>query len=383
MHASIRFGRVGGVEIGAHWTWLLIFGLFVWSLGGAVFPSENPGLSDATYAVMAVVAAVLFFASLVLHELGHATTARREGMEIEGITLWVFGGVAKFKGMFPSAGAEFRIAIAGPLVSLVIGGSLVALGELVHLPTAVDGVVTWLGRINLILLAFNMLPALPLDGGRVLRSLIWRSTGDFTTATRIAGALGQGFGRVMIAGGIALALLAGAPGGLWFALIGWFLTTAAGAEASLATMREALAGLTVADAMAAGPVVAQAEASLATFVGEVFARSRHAAYPVITADGTVVGLLSFKDVGAVPPDAWERTTVRDVARPLEDTLVVAPGDSLGDVAIELTQTSPGRALVLDGDRLAGLLSITDVSRLLELHRQGRAPPRPTPSVRAA
>jgi len=383
MHASIRFGRVGGVEIGAHWTWLLIFGLFVWSLGGAVFPSENPGLSDATYAVMAVVAAVLFFASLVLHELGHATTARREGMEIEGITLWVFGGVAKFKGMFPSAGAEFRIAIAGPLVSLVIGGSLVALGELVHLPTAVDGVVTWLGRINLILLAFNMVPALPLDGGRVLRSLIWRSTGDFTTATRIAGALGQGFGRVMIAGGIALALLAGAPGGLWFALIGWFLTTAAGAEASLATMREALAGLTVADAMAPGPVVAQAEASLATFVGEVFARSRHAAYPVITADGTVVGLLSFKDVSAVPAEEWERTTVRDVARPLEDTLVVAPGDPLGDVAIELTQASPGRALVLDGGRLAGLLSITDVSRLLELHRHGRGPSRPTPSVRAA
>jgi Zn-dependent protease/CBS domain-containing protein len=383
MHASIRFGRVGGVEIGAHWTWLLIFGLFVWSLGGAVFPTENPGLADATYAAMAIVAALLFFTTLVLHELGHALTARREGVEIEGITLWVFGGVAKFKGMFPSAGAEFRIAIAGPIVSLVIGGSLLALAWLIPLPAAVDGVATWLGTINIILLVFNMLPALPLDGGRVLRSLLWRRTGDFTAATRIAGALGQAFGRVLIFGGIALALLAGAPGGLWFALIGWFLTSAAAAETSLATLRDTLAGLTVADAMAADPVVAPGDATLAAFTQDVFGHSRHAAYPVTAPGGEVTGLVSFKDVSAVPAAEWERTTIDDVARSLEDTLVVAPGDPLGDAAVELTQASPGRALVLDGGHLAGLLSITDVSRLLELHRHGRAPSPRAPAVRAA
>jgi len=262
----VTLGRVAGVEIGLNWSWLVIFGLITWSLGATVFPDANPGLSDAAYIAMALVAALLFFGSLVLHELGHAVVAKREGMEIEGITLWLFGGVAKFKGMFPSAGAEFRIAIAGPLVSLAIGVGLLAVATAAPLPSELDGVLTWLGTINLFLLAFNMLPALPLDGGRVLRALTWRRTGDFLQATRIAGGLGRGFGQAMIAGGVALALFAGAPGGLWLALIGRFLITAAGAETSFATTRDLLQGWLVGDAMARDPVVAPAGATLREFV---------------------------------------------------------------------------------------------------------------------
>src|SRR5512144_717310 len=152
VRASFRLGRLAGVEIGINWSWLVVFGLIVWSLAAAVFPAEHPDLSGVAYAAMAVVAALLFFASLLLHELGHAVQARREGMEIEGITLWLFGGVARFAGMFPSAGAEFRIAIAGPLVSLAIGLGLVAAAARLQLPAEVDGVVAWLGRINLVLL---------------------------------------------------------------------------------------------------------------------------------------------------------------------------------------------------------------------------------------
>ena len=280
MHSSVTLGRVAGVEIGLNWTWLIIVGLIVWSLAAGVFPDENPGLSDGAYAAMAFVAALLFFVSLLLHELGHAVLARREGMQIDGITLWVFGGVARFRGMFPSAGAEFRIAIAGPLVSLAIGVVLVGAGALIPLPAAVDGVVTWLGRINLTLLAFNMLPALPLDGGRVFRSLVWASTGDFTRATRIAGAVGRTFGAVLIWGGISLTLIAGAPGGLWFALIGWFVYAAAGAEMSLATMQHLLEGLRVSDAMATEPVAVSAGTSLQDFVERVFPGTRFSAYPV-------------------------------------------------------------------------------------------------------
>jgi Zn-dependent protease len=367
MHASVTLGRVAGVEVGINWSWLIVVALIVWSLAAAVFPEENPGLSDGAYAAMGVIAALLFFVSLLLHELGHAVVARREGMQIEGITLWVFGGVARFAGMFPSAGAEFRIAVAGPLVSLALGVGLVALAVLAPLPAAVDGVVAWLGRINLTLLAFNMLPALPLDGGRVLRSLIWQSTGDFTRATRIAGALGKGFGQALIWGGIALALLAGAPGGLWLALIGWFVNAAAGAETSLATMRQLLAGLRVADAMASEPVEVAAEASLQDFVERVFPGTRHAAYPV-TSGGRAVGMLPFRSVAAVPPSAWRSTTVHESMLPLEQTLVLSPEAELGPAAMELVQNDLGRALVLDGARLAGLLSVTDVSRLLELHR---------------
>src|SRR5919109_4174491 len=230
MRDSITLGRIAGVRFGVNWSWLVVFALIVWTWATGVFPDTNPGLSDATYVAMAIVAAVVFFASLVAHELGHALVARREGMEIEGITLWLFGGVARFKGMFPSAGAEFRIAIAGPLVSLAIGGGFALIAWGLGLPAARDGVVFWLGYINLSLLVFNLLPALPLDGGRVLRAALWSARDDFAWATRIAAGVGRGFGYLFIAGGIALLIFQGAYSGAWLAFLGWFLLMAAGAE---------------------------------------------------------------------------------------------------------------------------------------------------------
>jgi Zn-dependent protease len=378
-HASFSLGRVAGVPIGVNWSWLLVLLLVTWSLAAAVFPEQNPGLSDVTYGVMAGIAAVLFFACLLLHELGHAVIARREGMEIDGITLWVFGGVARFKGMFPSAGAEFRIAIAGPLVSLALGIGLIAVGVAVPLPTAVDGVVSWLGRINLILLAFNMLPALPLDGGRVLRSVLWHRMGDFSRATRIAGALGRGFGHAMIAFGL-VTFIVGAPGGLWFAFIGWFLAASAGAEARLAEARVMLEGLTVRDAMVPDPETAAADASLEAFLDEVFARSRHTAYPVIDGD-VVVGTVIFRAVAAVPRTEWAGRRVRDVMVPLSETLVLSPDEPLFDAAVELMQTAAARGVVIDDGRLAGLLTLSDLSRVLELRRLTKrtGPGRPVPA----
>src|ERR687896_1787746 len=194
MRDSFTLGRIAGVSFGLNWSWLVVFALIVWTLATGIFPETNPGFSDGAYVALALVAAVLFFTSLLLHEFGHALVARREGMEIEGITLWLFGGVARFKGMFPSAGAEFRIAIAGPLVSLALG-VLFALGAwAISVREAVDGVAAWLGYINLSLLVFNLLPALPLDGGRVLRSALWQLRGDFRWATRAAATVGRVFG---------------------------------------------------------------------------------------------------------------------------------------------------------------------------------------------
>ena len=373
MHASFSLGRWAGVEIGVNWSWIVIFLLICWSLAAIVFPDGAPGLGAGVYALMAAIGAALFFASLLLHELGHAVVARREGMEIDGIVLWLFGGVAKFKGLFPSANAEFRIAIAGPLVSLVIGLTMLALAT-APLPDAVEVVVAWLGSINIILLVFNMLPALPLDGGRVFRSLLWKRTGDFTRATQIAGAVGRFFGQMMIAGGVAVLFLLGAPGGLWLALIGWFLIAAATAETRMATIAVALGPLQVSDAMATAPVVASAGASVADFIETRFSGSRHAAYPVLDGD-RVVGMLGFRDLTAIPTSDWDDTRIAAVARPLSQVLVLAPDANLGDATIELVQTDLGRALVLEGERLVGLLSMTDVSRLIEL-RAGSGPGRP-------
>ena len=177
MNDTVTLGRIAGIPIGFNWSWAIVFALFVWSLARNVFPATNPGLEHGTYLLMALVAATLFFVSLLLHELGHALTAKAEGIEIDGITLWLFGGVARIRGALPSSGAEFRMAVAGPLVTALLVIVCGGFARATHFGPAVDGVAAWLSYINLVLLAFNLLPALPLDGGRVLRSTLWRLRG--------------------------------------------------------------------------------------------------------------------------------------------------------------------------------------------------------------
>jgi Zn-dependent protease/CBS domain-containing protein len=368
MKPTFTLGRVAGVEIGINWSWLIVVALIGWSLAAAVFPETTPDRASETYLLMAAVAVPLFFACLLLHELGHAMQAQREGMAIDGITLWVLGGVARFRGTFPSAGAEFRIAIAGPLVTLALTALLLALSLAVPLPAAVEGVVYWLGSVNLLLLAFNLLPALPLDGGRVLRAVLWQLKGDYVGATRTAAALGRVFGQILITGGIFLALFTGSFSGVWLTLIGWFVLLAAEAERQSAIAHVALAGLRVQDAMVAAPDVVGAEVPLERFMDDVFAHTRHAAYPVVL-DGHPVGMIAFGDVAALPRSTWPGLRAADRMRTIEDVVVVRPGDALEEAWPRLVTSPLKRALVLEGDRLTGLLSATDVSRLLAAAEQ--------------
>jgi CBS domain-containing protein len=267
-------------------------------------------------------------------------------MRIEGITLWLFGGVARFSGEFPSAGAELRVALAGPFVSLVLGVALLAAALLTPLPSAVDGVIHWLGYINLVLLAFNMLPALPLDGGRVLRAVLWWWRDDFVAATHAAAGLGRAFGQLLIVGGLALAILGGGVGGLWLALIGWFVLRAAEAEEAQAERTVMLGGMTVADVMVPDPVTVPADLPLDRFLHDVFLRSRYTAYPVLEGDA-------------------RPGRVRDRMVPLDACVVLAPDDPL-ERGFEAVMGSPlRRGLVLHDGRLAGLLSATDLIRLVE------------------
>jgi Zn-dependent protease len=370
MHASVRLGRVHGIEIGLNWTWAIVFALIVWSLAASVFPSTNPHLGSGAYVAMAAVAALLFFTSLVLHELGHAIVAQHEGMRIAGITLWVFGGVARFKGMFPSAGAEFRIAIAGPLVSLAIGLACVLGAHALSAPAAVDGVVTWLGAINLFLLAFNMLPALPLDGGRVLRSLLWAASGDFGSATRRAGALAGGIGRVMIVGGVALLLLLGSASGLWLSLIGWFVLVAARGETAYGIAHDALAGLQVADVTVRHPVAVGADMPLRRFLDDTFAPTHFASYPVMDG-GRVIGLIAVGDLAGASAAELERATVRERMASLDDVPVLPDDMDLSEAAGELYSSSLGRGLVTHDGEIVGLISLSDLERTVSR----RTPPR--------
>jgi Zn-dependent protease/CBS domain-containing protein len=318
---------------------------------------------------MAIVGAVLFFGSILLHEYGHAIQAKREGMEIEGITLWLFGGVAKFKGMFPSAGAEFRIAIAGPLVSLALGVLFILLAWLARLPETVDAVCAWLGYVNLTLLVFNLIPALPLDGGRVLRSALWAARKDFAWATRLAAAIGRGFGYLFIAGGVAMLIFQDTFSGAWLAFIGWFLLMAASAEDRLLLAQQALRGLRVRDLVVRDPVTTRPDVTIGEFMDDIVWKSRHTTYPV-TENGHALGLLPFRCVAQVPRAEWDRRTVRDCMVPASEVPVVSEDDELFDAAVELGESDLNRALVVDGGRFVGLLSATDVARALELRRAG-------------
>ncbi len=341
-----------------------MFALIAWSLASAVFPQENPGLSKGTYVVMALVAALLFFGSLLLHELGHAVQARREGMEIDGITLWLFGGVARFKGEFPSAGAEFRIAIAGPLVTLVIGTTCVSIAALAHSGEATDGVAAWLGYINFLLLAFNLLPALPLDGGRVLRAALWAGRHDFVQATAIAARISRGFAFLMIGGGIVLFIAEGAFSGAWLAFLGWFLLTAATSEARSLAVREALSGLQVRHVMVTSPVTAHPEQTLGEFMDGVAGVARFTAYPVVRG-GDVLGVLPLRRVLETPRGDWDERRVGERMIPKAEVPVLHEDDDALAAFFELGTGELHRGLVLDEDgRLVGFISITDILRLL-------------------
>ena len=363
MTSSIELGRIAGVRVGIHWSWLAVLALIVWSLT-LDFSRRYAALSDAESIALALVTALLFFASLLGHELGHALQARREGVEIDGITLWLFGGVARFLGMFQSAGAEFRIAVAGPAVSLVVGLAGLALARYVDFPAAIDGVVGWLGVTNLLLLAFNMLPALPLDGGRVLRSALWAARRDFGWAPRVAAGIGRAFGFLFIAAGIFAFVAQGAVGGAWLAFIGWFLLGAASAEARHLAVREALGGLRVADLMVREPATVPPDLSLGRFMDEVMWARRYTAYPVVDG-GSAVGLLPFRCVAQVPRVEWDSRTVRDCMVPLDRVPQLRPEQELTDALVELTESDVRRGLVVEGGRLAGLLSITDLVGALE------------------
>lgn len=367
MKPTISLGRIAGVPVGVNWSVLVVMALIVWTLAGTVFPDSAPELGTTAYVVMGVIGALIFLGSILLHELGHAVQAQRDDMEIEGITLWLFGGVASFRGSFPSAGAEFRIAIAGPLVTLVLGVAFVGLSLVPSLPDEVVAVAAWLGVINLVILVFNLLPAFPLDGGRILRSALWARSGNFARATAQAAQAGRAIAFALIGLGVLAFMLTGALGGAWIALIGWFLLMAAGAEANAILAREALRGLRVRDVMAADPVTAPAGMPLGRFMDEIVWHSRFTTYPVVD-DGRPAGLLPFRRVARVARSEWDTRRVGECMVPLADLVVVDADDPLTEAGTRLYGDELGRALVVDDGRLTGLLSVTDIARALELRR---------------
>src|ERR671918_2513860 len=321
MTSSFTIIRVRGIPIGAHWSWLFVFALVVWSLTSSLFPITYPGLGDNTYLAMGIVAGALFFVSVLLHELGHAFRAMREGMKIDGITLWLFGGVARFSGSFPSPGAEFRIAAAGPAVSLVLVAVFLAasrVADAASAPEMVVAVADYLARINAIVVAFNLVPALPLDGGRILRSWLWRRQGDFVAATKSAVKAGMAFGALLAGVGLLDFLTGGGgPGGLWFVFLGWFIIQAAQGESSYAAVPKILAGRRVREFMTPEPDVVDPRASVMDLLESAIGPRAHSSYPVVEGD-RLVGMVGLRRAGAVPFDDRAHKNVAEVMVPFDE-----------------------------------------------------------------
>lgn len=372
---SVRIATIAGIPIGISPWWLLIVVLISWFLGASYFPDNVADIEPAAAYALGLASALLLFAGVLAHEIGHAVVARRYGIEVEEIDLWLLGGVAKLRGEAHEPEHELRYALAGPAVTAVI----VVLLAIVVGATGIDlnspggALLEYQLLVNGLILIFNLLPAFPLDGGRVLRALLWRCTGDVVRATATASRVGRAFGYGLLAlGGIEV--LAGGAGGLWLVLVGAFLVFAASAQEAASEAKAVVAGLS-ADELMSTPVVAlPAGIPVTQAVTDYCARYRYSAFPAVDDDGRLVGLVTLDAIGRVPPAERERRSVGDLAD-RDPALTLVEADDVTGLLDRPEFGAAGRAVVLDAERRpVGIVSVTDLQRAVRSARIVRGEP---------
>lgn len=353
MRSQIKLGRIFGIEIGLHYSWFLIALLIVSSLYSQ-FHTKNPEWGDGVILAMALVTGVLFFVSLLVHELSHSLFASAHGLPVKEITLFALGGVSQIEKEPTSAKHEFWMAFAGPLTSAVIGGICVGLAQVVAYAPA-RAMVSWLGYINLALAVFNMVPGYPLDGGRVLRAILWWKTGDGARATRLAAKTGQFVGGLFIVLGIVQFAGGAGFGGLWISFIGWFLLQAAGESSQRIGLEHALDGVTAGDLMSDDCPSLDGNLDVEHFVNEQLLRTGKRCF-VVTQNGAIAGLVTPHEVKTIERARWPFTTLNDVMIPLDDLHTVPPETPLKNVLEIMGREDLNQVPVVKDGRLAGVLS---------------------------
>jgi Zn-dependent protease/CBS domain-containing protein len=385
MKSSWRLFRIRGIDIGVHYTWLFIFILISWTLAQGLFPQQHPGWSAPTYWVMGIFTALCLFISVLLHELAHSLVAQARGMKVGSITLFIFGGVSNLEEEPEKPRTEFAMAVVGPLTSLVLGfilwglamalaGTPVSFMGLIRLDSPLASVIGYLGWINITLAIFNMIPGFPLDGGRVLRSIIWGSSGSLAKATNAAAMVGRLFGwafilvGILMIFGIALPVIGGGLfGGLWIVFIGWFLSSAADASRKDVTLREHLGGIKVRDVMNTQPGGIGPETTVEQVVGNIFQRLHGRAVPVCR-DDRLLGIVTIDDLKKVSREQWATTPVERIMT-REPLYTVAPEDGVYNAFKMIAQHAINQVLVTLDGKCIGMLSRADIITHLQLSQE--------------
>ena len=380
MTPTIRLGRLFGIEIGFNWSLVFIFALIAWTLATGVLPQDVPGQGAAAYWVAGAAGAIVFYACLLTHELSHALVARRNGMKVAGITLWLFGGVSQLEGDPKSAGAEALIAGVGPLTSFAV--ALIALGfALVTSANAlVSDLLSWLAYVNLALGLFNLLPAFPLDGGRLLSSVFWWRSGSRQRGVHNAVRVGRLFAFLMIAIGL-LELFTGAIiSGIWIAFIGWFLLSAGSSEEAGTTIKALLKSVPVSAVMTSPVVTVPGWLTVEQFLESVAPTHRFTTYPVHDPAGKLTGVVRLSDLIRVQSNNRDRMRLSDSARPISQVPVTRPDEDLAALIERLGATLDQRVLVFDHEQLVGIVSPSDVARFIGVRESLRGvQPKPNPT----
>jgi Zn-dependent protease/CBS domain-containing protein len=359
--------RAFGIPVYLHFSWVIVFGLIASTLATGYFPTLVPDLPWRSYWLLGLLASLLLFASILVHEMAHAVVARAAGLEIRSITLFLFGGVAEMAQDPEDGRTELRIAVAGPLVSFALAALFgLAAASSVGLPPALRSVSRYLAWLNVLIAVFNLVPAFPLDGGRILRGLLWRSMGR-TRATRAAALAGSAFALFLTLSGV-FALLNGLSlAGIWYIALGWFLQQASGSAHDRARLDEMLGGITVREIMLSQVETLPADITLAE-ASQHFIRSGYGSYPVSRGD-VVVGLLCLRDLLRIPAARRAEVPVQSAMRPLSPAIVVGPAEPLLTALAKVAQGDAGRLLVLDEDRLVGLVTMSAVLRQVAVRQK--------------
>ncbi len=371
MRSHIKLGRVFGIRVGLHYSWFLIALLLLLSFS-ASFHRQYPAWNSAAVGAWALLTTLLFFASLLLHELSHSVLALRYGMRVHEITLFALGGVSQIEGELPSAASEFRIAIAGPLTSAAIGVVCLAFSRThaITLAGPAATMLTWLGYINLSLAAFNMLPGYPMDGGRVLRAFLWWRTGNLDRATRSAATSGTVVAVMFIAIGILDYFRGGGLGGLWIAFIGWFLLQASRESYLEFSLREELKGVQVSDLMVTAPCAVDGSLTVQDFVDRELLRTGRRCF-MVQEHGAIVGMITPHEIRRVDRAAWPATRLSLIMLPLRNIRSVEPESSLVDALQAMARGDLNQVPVMRNGHFAGLLSRAEVLAWLQTRTELR------------